>query len=68
MCLVVEDEDHALFHCHAHTFIRLKHHSLLCRLNTLNLMLNPQSSEDVVKVGVYITEIEKNMQELKMCS
>ena len=67
ICLVVEDEDHALFHCHAHTFIRLKFHSLLCKFNTLNLMLNPQCCEDVVKVGMYISEIEKNMQKLKMC-
>ena len=67
ICLVVEDEDHALFHCHAHTFIRLKFHSLLCKFNTLNLMLNPQCCEDVVKVGMYINEIEKNMQKLKMC-
>ena len=67
ICTVVEDELHALFHCPAHTFIRVKFHSLLCKYNTVTLMLNPQSSEDVVKVGMYIGEIEKNMKKLKMC-
>ena len=67
VCPVVEDELHALFHCPAHTFIRIKFHSLLCRYNTVTLMLNPQSTEDVVKIGMFIGEIERNMKKLKMC-
>ena len=61
MCLTVEDESHALFHCPAHTFIRMKYFALLCKYTTVNLLLNPQSSEDVMQVGSYIGEIEKNM-------
>ena len=68
MCLTVEDESHALFHCPAHTFIRMKYFALLCKYTTVNLLLNPQSSEDVMQVGSYIGEIEKNMQKLKMCT
>ena len=68
ICRTVEDESHALFHCPAHAFIRMKHFSLLCKYTTVNLLLNPQSSEDVIHVGTYIGEIEKNMQKLKMCT
>ena len=68
ICLVVEDEVHAMFHCSAHTFIRLKFHSLLCKYNTVPQILNPQCSEDVVRIGMFIKEIEKNMIKLKMCN
>ena len=68
MCLTVEDESHALFICPAHSFIRMKFFPLLCRYTTVTLLLNPQSSEDVIQVGTYIGEIEKNMQKLKMCT
>ena len=68
MCLTVEDESHALFTCPAHSFIRMKFFPLLCRYTTVTLLLNPQSSEDVIQVGTYIGEIEKNMQKLKMCT
>ena len=67
ICPIVEDEFHALFHCPAHTFVRLEFHTLLCKYNTVKLILNPQSPEDVVKVGMYIREVEKNMKKLKMC-
>ena len=68
LCLTVEDESHALFLCPAHAFIRLKFFPLLCKFTTVTLLLNPQSSEDVIHVGTYIGEIEKNMQKLKMCT
>ena len=68
LCLVVEDENHALFHCPAHAFIRLKYFSLLCTYNTVDTMLDPQNSGDIVKIGTYISEIEKNMKKLKMCT
>ena len=67
VCSLVEDETHALFHCPAHSFIRLKFVPLLCKYNTVNLILNPQDTDDIVKVGMFLTEIEKNMQKLKMC-
>ena len=68
ICSVVEDELHALFQCPAHIFIRLKFQSLLCKYNTLRLILNPQCREDVIMVGMFIGEIEKNMTKLKMCT
>ena len=68
MCHVVEDELHALFHCPAHTFTRLKFHSLLCQYNTVSQILTPQCSEDVVRIGMFIGEIEKNMIKLNMCN
>ena len=68
MCLTVENESHALFYCAAHTFIRIKFFPLLCKYTTVALLLNPQSTDDVVQVGTYIAAIEKNMQKLKMCT
>ena len=68
VCSVVEDETHALFHCPAHSFIRLKFAPLLCKYNTVNLILNPQDTDDIVKVGMFLIELEKNMQKLKMCN
>ena len=68
ICSVVEDELHALFQCPAHIFIRFKFHSILCKYNTVKLILNPQSREDVIMVGMFIGELEKNMTKLKMCT
>ena len=68
ICLVLEDEQHALFHCPAHNFVRLKYISLLTKYNTVPLILNPQCSEDIGKIGIFIREIEKNMEKLKMCN
>ena len=67
ICLVLEDEHHALFICPVHCFVRLKHQSILSKYNTVPLILNPQCSEDVVKVGMFLKEIEKNMEKHKMC-
>ena len=67
ICSVLEDEQHALFHCPIHTFVRLKFHLLLCKYNTVALILNPQCSEDIVKIGMFLREIEKNMEKHRMC-
>ena len=67
ICSVVEDEQHALFHCPVHTFVRVKHHALLCKYNSASLILNPQCSEDVVKIGMFLRDVEKNMEKHKMC-
>ena len=67
LCNVVEDESHALFYCSAHVFIRIKYCSLLNSYTTVNQILNPQNSNDVVRIGAYIGEVEKNMKKLKMC-
>ena len=67
ICFVLEDEQHALFQCPVHSFIRLKYHSLLGKYNTVPLILNPQCSDDLVKIGMFLKEIEKNMEKHKMC-
>ena len=67
ICFVLEDEQHALFHCPVHSFVRLKYHSLLTKYNTVPQILNPQCSEDLVKIGMFLEEIEKNMEKHKMC-
>ena len=67
ICLTVEDEHHALFCCLAHTFIRVKYFSLLSTYNTVNTLLNPKTSGDIVKIGAYIAELEDNMKKLRMC-
>ena len=67
ICLVVEDELHALFHCRAHIFIRMKYFSLLSKYTGVKQLLNPQCVKDMIQVGSYISEIEKNMVKHKMC-
>ena len=68
ICHIVEDEQHALFQCHAHVFIRVKFHCLYCKYDTVKQMLNPQCNEDIVQVGMLLYEIEKNMEKHRMCA
>ena len=35
--------------------------------NTVPLILNPQCSADVMKIGMFLKEIEKNMETHKLC-
>ena len=65
-CNVLEDEQHALFDCAAHTFLRLRHASILSTYTTVQLILHPNSIEDANNIGRYILEIGKNMESLEM--
>ena len=66
LCGVVEDEQHSLFVCSAHHGIRLKFAERL-RWNSVADLLNPKSEEELLVVGEYLKEIEKNMDVLQMC-
>ena len=66
ICNVIEDEQHALFHCTAHIFIRLHYVDTLTTYQTVQSILNPNTIEDANNIGRYIIEIEKNMQSLDM--
>ena len=66
VCLVLEDEHHALFICTAHTFIRARYTELLSTYATVPSILHPKTVEDANTIGNYIRDIEKNMDQLKM--
>jgi hypothetical protein len=46
-CLVIEDEEHALFHCTNYTHIRTQHQTHFTNNNTVTQFLNPQTTEDI---------------------
>ena len=46
----LKDESHVLFHCHAHTCIRVKYYDLLRTYNALKLIFNPISKDDILKI------------------
>ena len=65
VCNTIEDEEHTLFNCTAHTFIRLRFENLLAKYTNVRNILDP-TAEDIREVAGYIKEIEKNMEILKM--
>ena len=66
ICCVIEDENHAIFNCKAHYFIRIKYTNLLIRYSNVREILNPSCDADIRAVGSFLSEIEKNMIDLKM--
>ena len=66
VCLVLEDEHHALFICSAHIFIRARYTELLSTYATVPSILHPKTVDDANTIGNYIRDIEKNMDQLKM--
>ena len=66
ICMVMEDEEHALFICRAHCTIRYQHRGLLLEYRTVKEILNPRSTEDIVRISKYLEEIENNMDDLGM--
>ena len=58
-CLVVEDEEHALFHCTNYTHIRTEHQTHFTKNNTVTLFLNPQTTEDIYEAAQIIKKIEE---------
>ena len=63
---MLENEHHALFHCPAHTFIRIRYNNILSLYTNVQLILHPNSVDDANTIGRYILDIEKNMESLKM--
>ena len=66
ICHILEDEQHSLFVCQAHTFIRLRYANILNNYTTTQSILHPSSMEDACAIGRYILDIERNMEALKM--
>ena len=64
-CLVVEDEQHALFTCKAHYFVRLRHNEVLSN-SSVSALLNPKSAEELKLVGLYLKDIEQNIKALDL--
>ena len=66
VCLVVEDENHALFACKAHDFIRFHYRDLINKLRTVTELLHPKSNSDVNLIANYLSDIEENRNSLEM--
>ena len=45
ICSVIEDENHALFNCVAHSFLRVKHKEIYDKYPNTAAMLNPKAEE-----------------------
>ena len=65
-CDVLEDEEHALFFCRAHSTIRQQHRTLLSEYTSIKDIMNPRSTEDIVRIARYLQQIEKNVTDLDM--
>ena len=66
ICLVIEDEEHAIFHCAAHISVRYQFRELLSRYKTVKDIFDPQTVEDMGKIATMLKAIERNMEKLKL--
>ena len=66
VCSIIEDEDHALFKCNAHQFIRIRYDDLIQKYTNVKDMLNPLTPSCIQRVAKYLREIEENMKYLNM--
>ncbi len=66
VCLVLEDERHALFFCKCHLFLRLRHSSLIEKFNSVAEILHPNTTEEVTMIARYLRDNEENMKKLKL--
>ena len=66
ICNGLEDEEHALYACNAHQYIRSRHKELLQEYNSVNDILNPKTPESIKSIARYIKDIEDNMNILDM--
>ena len=67
ICLVIENEHHAIYKCKANRMIREKFKNKL-DLQTENIrsFLNPETVEKAVYLASFLLQIEKNMEDLSM--
>ena len=63
-CDILEDEEHALFHCDAYEEIRRNNRELLEENQTLKELLNPKDKETAYSLGCYLKEIEERRKSL----
>ena len=66
MCNILEDEQHALFTCSAHVFLRQHYLEILSRYTPVQAILHPKTVTDANTIGKYLTDIENNMNLWKM--
>ena len=67
-CGVIEDEEHAIFHCSLYRLLRMNesYAKLLRTYPTINDVLNPRTVDDAVNLGNYLREIERRRKELNL--
>ena len=67
ICGVLENEEHAIYKCKAHRFIREKYKNKI-DFEHINLekLFNPVSVCEATKLAKFLKKIEKNMEELDM--
>ena len=63
-CDILEDEEHALFHCDEYEEIRRNNRELLEENQTLKELLNPKDKETAYSLGCYLKEIEERRKSL----
>ena len=63
-CDVLEDEEHALFHCDAYEEIRQDNRELLRENQSLNDLLNPKDKETAHALGCYLKQIEQRRKSM----
>ena len=66
VCEVVEDEEHAIFHCSAHLNIRRRHRKIITKYDSIQKILNPSNVDDMKEIASVLRAIEKNMVDLKL--
>ena len=66
VCLVVEDEIHAILQCKAHRLIRERYKDRLNFQAELIDILNPRTISEAIYLAKFLNELEENMEELKM--
>ena len=63
-CDVLEDEEHALYHCEAYEEIRRNNHELLEDNQTLKELLNPKDKDTAHSLGCYLKQVEERRKSL----
>ena len=61
VCMVLEDEFHALFHCKVHGSDRIRFKVILERYTSVHAILNPRSTDDACRIASYLRHIENNL-------
>ena len=63
-CNVIEDEQHAIYHCKAYDNIRREYRELIEENPTVKKFLNPKNKEMANRVGSYLKLIEDERRSL----
>ena len=63
-CDVLEDEEHALYHCEAYEEIRRDNQELLEENQTLKELFNPKDKDAAYNLGCYLKQVEERRKSL----